>query len=497
MESEQKKNSYNHILKYTGLFGGVQGLAILVGVIRNKLVALLLGPDGMGIISLFNSTVKLLSDSTNMGIPMSGVKNISQYFDDNHVAALNRQVKMIRSLSLFTGLVGMVLCMVLSPLLGRYSMNYGNHVMHYVCLAPVVLLTALMGGEMAILKGVRQLKPLAKASVANIVAATLISLPLYFVWGISAIVPSLVLVALAEYVITARLSFAIFPLRLMALKPALHTGWSMLKLGISFVLAGVMGSGADFLIRAFLSKHAGFDVVGLYSAGYTITMQYAGLVFAAMETDYFPRLSGIRAVCPKLSATVNSQIEVTLLLLSPLLVAFMIGAPLLLPLLYSHKFIPVLAMVQITVLAMYVRAFKLPMAYLPLAQGHSGIYLLLESIYDVAVTVFVVVGYLLGGLSGTGVALLSASVFDMIVILIVTRYKYHYHVSRQATVLMLIQSALGVLALGITFCHSGWMYWCGGLLVFLMSSAVSIWQLRRNSDILQTLKNKINRKFNG
>ena len=46
-----KKNgedSYQHVLKYTGLFGGVQGLIILIGLVRNKAMALLLGAGGMG-----------------------------------------------------------------------------------------------------------------------------------------------------------------------------------------------------------------------------------------------------------------------------------------------------------------------------------------------------------------------------------------------------------------------------------------------------------------
>ena len=32
----KKENSYSHILKYTGLLGGVQVLHILISVIRNK-----------------------------------------------------------------------------------------------------------------------------------------------------------------------------------------------------------------------------------------------------------------------------------------------------------------------------------------------------------------------------------------------------------------------------------------------------------------------------
>ena len=81
MNESEKDSSYSHILKYTALFGGVQGLNILVGIVRNKLVAMILGPEGMGLVSLFNSTTKLVSDSTNFGISMSAVKNISLAYD--------------------------------------------------------------------------------------------------------------------------------------------------------------------------------------------------------------------------------------------------------------------------------------------------------------------------------------------------------------------------------------------------------------------------------
>jgi O-antigen/teichoic acid export membrane protein len=39
---------------------------------------MILGPEGMGLISLFNSTIKWVSDSTNFGISMSAVRDISE-----------------------------------------------------------------------------------------------------------------------------------------------------------------------------------------------------------------------------------------------------------------------------------------------------------------------------------------------------------------------------------------------------------------------------------
>ena len=60
---EKRNNSYSHILKYTSLFGGVQMLNILIGLVRNKLVAVLLGPAGMGLVALF-----LINDKARGGL---------------------------------------------------------------------------------------------------------------------------------------------------------------------------------------------------------------------------------------------------------------------------------------------------------------------------------------------------------------------------------------------------------------------------------------------
>jgi hypothetical protein len=42
--SENEKGAYGQVLKYTGIFGGVQGLNVIVSLVRNKLAAVLLGP---------------------------------------------------------------------------------------------------------------------------------------------------------------------------------------------------------------------------------------------------------------------------------------------------------------------------------------------------------------------------------------------------------------------------------------------------------------------
>ena len=116
MEKETDDN-YGHILKYTGIFGGVQGLNIVIGLVRNKLIALLLGPSGMGLASLFNTTVNFVSQSTNLGVAFSAVRHISAYYDQGDEQRLAHYVKVVRGWSLLTALLGLLLCLVLGPVL--------------------------------------------------------------------------------------------------------------------------------------------------------------------------------------------------------------------------------------------------------------------------------------------------------------------------------------------------------------------------------------------
>jgi O-antigen/teichoic acid export membrane protein len=490
MVKTKRTDSYSHILKYTGVFGGVQGLGILVGIIRNKLVAMILGPAGMGLISLFNSTINLISNTTNLGLSMSAVRNISELYDRNDEGKLLHAIKLIRSWSLVTALLGIFLCIVMSQLLNMWTFEHENHTLDFILLSPVVGLMAVTGGETAILKGTRQLKKLAGISIYNVLSALVITVPIYYFFGVSGIVPSLVIMAIAQMLLTILYSYRLYPFHISKEKKLLSEGLGMVKLGVAFVIAGVLGSGAEFIIRSFLNNSSSLDTVGLYSAGYLMTMTYAGMVFSAMETDFFPRLSAVQKDVSQTNLVVNRQIEVSLLLIAPLLVFFMISLPILLPLFYSAKFTPVIGMMQITVLAMYFRALRLPVEYLPLAKGDSCSYLLLEAFYDMILVILVISLFRFYGLTGAGIAITIAGIIDFVVVLIYAYYKYGYVVSAHVKLYTLYQLPLGILAFLVTLIHVNWVYWGAGFVLFLISLFVSINILKRKVSLWGKLKSK-------
>ena len=493
---KEASDSYSHVLKYTGIFGGVQGLNIVVSLVRNKLIAVLLGPNGMGLASLFNTTVNFISQATNFGISFSAVKHVSELFERGDEAAIAHFVKVVRAWALLTALIGMLVCVVVGPLLSDYTFAWGDHTLHFILLAPAVGLMAITGGEMAILKGARQLRSLAVIQIFNVLAALVISIPIYYFYNQTGIVPVIVLMALTSMLLTIRHSYRLYPLRLSGANGVLGEGMAMVRLGVAFVVAGVLGSGAEMLIRSYLNVVSGdLDVVGLYNAGFMLTITYAGMVFSAMETDYFPRLSSVNSDVAATNLTVNRQIEVSLLIVSPMLAALIIGLPILIPLLFSSKFLPMVGMAQVSVFAMYIKAVSLPVSYLTLAKGDSVGYMVLEAIYDVLLVLLIIFGYGQWGLLGTGVALSLSYVFDILLVGAYTYWRYHYRVSMQVLQYAAIQFTLGVAVYIVTLVDNPLIYWSLGTLICLASLFVSISILHQKTSLWSALINKMKNRF--
>ena len=491
--SKDSDGSYGHVLKYTGVFGGVQGLNILLGLVRNKIVALLLGPSGMGLASLFGTTVDFVSKSTNFGVPFSGVRRLSALYDSGDASALEREVMVVRAWCLLTALFGMLVCVALGPFLSQTAFAWGDHSLHFMLLSPAVGMLAVTGGETAILKALRRLGALAYVQLLTAVAALLVSLPVYAAFGEAGIVPVIVMTAFLTMLLTLRRSLQVQPLQLSWEKHLVGEGMGMIMLGVAYTLAAIAGSGAEMVIRSYLNVQGDLDVLGFYNAGYLLTITYAGIVFSAMDTDFFPRLSAVQQDVAATNLTVNRQMEVSLLLLAPMLAFLIIALPVLIPLLFSAHFLPVVAMAQVAALAMYLKVLTLPVAYITLARGKSVAFLVLEVSYYVLLVVLMVVCFERWGLVGTGIALLLAHLFDYVMINGYAYKKYGYRCSVAVFGYVFVQLLLGALAYVLTLTASGLAYWLLGAVIVLLSGLFSLQVLRRKTHLWEALTRRFRR----
>lgn len=81
------ENTYKSILKSSGLIAYVQIFQMALGLVRNKVVALVLGASGFGIWGLFNTFMEMVTTFSTLGIDQSGVRDIAQKSEDSLTVA--------------------------------------------------------------------------------------------------------------------------------------------------------------------------------------------------------------------------------------------------------------------------------------------------------------------------------------------------------------------------------------------------------------------------
>lgn len=495
LPTEQDDSTYDHVLRYTGLFGGVQGLTMLFSIVRNKLAAYFLGTSGIGLVSMFSNAIHLVNQSTNLGLSFSAVKHVSELFGQGDLARIRDFCATVRVWCLLTALLGTCCALALSPMLSRWTFDSEAHILDFVLLSPVVGCLTVSGGELAILKGLKQLKKVALVSACSSLAALVVCTPLYWMWGVRSIVAVLLLTQAAALAINLHYSTKVMPWRLGgALRERLRDGRPMVMLGLGYIVAGVFGQGAEYVIRTLIYSFDGNSAgVGLYHSGYTLTVTYASVVFAAIEADFFPRLSAGCQTQERQNRIVNQQIEVSLLLIAPILILFVLAMPLAIWLLFNHDFLAAVPMATCATFFMLFKSVTLPVAYLPLAHGEARIYVLTEALYDVFIAAAVPFCYSRWGLQGAGCALALAGLEDLLFIHLFYRYHYGFRVAPRAVGLALAQFALFSVAEFCALQSDPWLRYTLGGVAFGLSLWLSLHVLGRETSILKKLRKRFRR----
>lgn len=492
LQSSDKSNkAYNHVLKYTGMFGGVQGITALLSVVRNKFVAVLLGSVGLALIDIYNHAMVLLGNATQFGISTTAVRTLSYLYEKGDKEELREYVKVIRSWSLLTGILGFLVCVCFAPLVSKFSFGNNQYTIQFILLAPMVAMLSVSGVEMAILKALRRLKELAYATMIGAVFTLLICVPSYLAWGLKGIIPALVLSSLAVLVVNFSFSLRLYKWRANPFsRKTLAKGMDMIKLGISFIFAGVVASAAEMFVRSFLVDHGSLIDEGLYCSGFTLTVSYARIVFVSMEVDFFPRLSAICNDVKQMNATISRQQEVCVLLMSPFLIFFALFLPYIIHLLFAASFLQVVSMALCATFYMFFKSITTPIGYTSLAKGDSIVYFTMETVYYVVFVGLIMLFYTKMGLIGCGIALSLSSLFDLVMISVVYHFRYHFSFSSRTIFISVIQGALLAVSICMATENNLWMKYGVGLPVMFLSMFGSAYFLYKETSLVEEVKMK-------
>src|SRR6266851_341314 len=151
--------------------GALQVAVTLINMLRSKVVAVLLGPEGVGVIGLLDQLVQLVLYVSTLSLPFAAVRFLSRAHSEGHEAFSQSFGSFLRALLILTtigALVGGGIALIRPDILGQQLADYRTFLLPALVGVPAMALHGLFSNVLAAARRTR-----AAAIMTVVVAASL------------------------------------------------------------------------------------------------------------------------------------------------------------------------------------------------------------------------------------------------------------------------------------------------------------------------------------
>lgn len=477
---EKNIESYGQIAKSTGVYGGSQAIIMLVGILRTKILAVLLGATGVGLVGLYQSVIDLIKSFAGLGLSFSSVKDIAEANSTGDEDKIARTTTVLHRLLWLTGLAGMILMIAFSFPISEYL--FGDQSKAWpICLLSFCVLTGILSsGQIALLQGKRRIIKMAKASVYGAVGGFIVAVVFYTWLGIDGIVPTLIVASLLSLVFSWWFSRNEFVRKVqISVKETFRQGGSMVKLGFYTMISGLISTATLFFMKSFMLQVSDIETVGLYQAVWSISFMYLGAILTSMGTDYYPRLCGLNGDNEAMVRFSNEQTRFVLLVTTPIIIFVLLLSSPILQLLYSSEFALAADLMRWQILGTFLKVLIWPVGFFLLAKGKGLRFFIAEFSWFALYYFATRFGWEYFGLESAGIAYLIAYVIYYPLVYFMVKPLCNFRFTNENLLLMLCFLAFTLVAFMISMYLEGWLYWVLAAAIFIITSLLAAYELNR------------------
>jgi len=397
--------SYSQILRSVSVIGGSAVIVMLIGLIRIKFAAILIGAAGVGLIASFTAIQVLIATISGFGINSSAVREISRAAGKDDQQGVNQSITTLCRFSFIAGLSGMCFVIMLSPVISKLNFGEYNYTLEIAVLGFTVMMSNLSSANMAILQGLRRVNEMARANTYGAAIGAVCAIICFYLMKLRGVVPALLLTGLAQYVVSRYfVRHQLILIQGQTWRQIYVKGRPVLRLGFTFMWSAFLVSLVNYTAVFLVNKLGGVQLVGVYTAALSLSGIFVGFVLTAMSADYYPRLTAAANDKIAMIELVTEQLEIGLLLAVPGLLGCIVFAPWLVEWFYSKEFSPAVPMLQWFILGCLGRVISWPMGFIILALGKDRLFFVTETIFSLVHCSAIAISLWLFGINGIAFA---------------------------------------------------------------------------------------------
>jgi antigen flippase len=398
-------SSYSRIVKSSALVGGVQLTDMLLGLVRAKVVAVFLGPAGLGVLAMLLSIRETAYSLSNLGIQQSGMRDVAEAHGSDNARRVAEVGYTLRRICWLFGTLGLIVLCLLRNQISQWAFHSTDHATEIAMVGIAVLFASVAGAQKSIIQGTRRIEDLTRVNILSAAFGTVAAVAFYVAMGVDGIVLAIVSMSAIDLVVSWLVARKIDldPIR-PSWRSSVVAAGGLVALGVTFMWQGLMLTGVDLATRSLLTLEFGLFAVGVMTAAYRVSVILVRMVLTAMIMDFIPALSAASSDPPKMCRLINEQTEIGLLMACPFLLVSLALGPWLIPLLYSSEFHEAVPLVRWFVPGCLLMVLSWPAAFVPVAQGRIRILVVTQTLLAMIHLALVYLGIKWVGVEGVAIA---------------------------------------------------------------------------------------------
>ena len=342
--------------------------SIGVAVLRSKLLAVTLGPAGVGLLAQLYGVQIAVAGIVPLGLQVANLRYIALYRAEDP-DRLARFVSTASRMFLWLSIGATVMCLILLRPLALWatsSAEYALMLMPAVFGIPFLVQTTTW---LTYLQAGLDIRAYSRAQVITALLSLLVLAPLVLLWGLRGAALHLLLVAFVSWGVArwsavramgpvTRRAIGSAPFDRAAVQSMLRFGWMNLP---PFVLDLLW---LPLVVRPQIMHACGATQNGIYQVVYAFSIQYLAIPLIAVSAYSFPRISQLRDQ-GAINQEVNNATRVAVLFSSAAILVMLLTRDVVIRVLYSHRFLGAVALFPVELvgdlLKAVVYAIQLPM----------------------------------------------------------------------------------------------------------------------------------------
>lgn len=365
------------------IIGSAQAINIALSILRMKVLAILLGPAGVGLLSIFNSFQSMVSSAAGLGMGSSGVRQIASVRGEEKALSQTRRVLLAAHIA--QGAIAMLGVWFLRSHIARWLFGDTEYATEVGLVGIAIQFTLLSTAQTALLRGMRRIGDLGRVTVWGAFAGTVAGIIAVWFFGTAGLIWFVLVQPLATFIVAIRYIKKLPKPTTSHPSPA--ETWNlwlpMVRLGAAFMLGGLANTATLLVVRSKITQDLGLDAAGQFAASWGITMIYVGFLLRAMGADYYPRLAEVIDKREAANNLINDQLQLGLAIGGPILLLLIGWAPWIISLLYSTKFSAAGELLQWQTVGNVLKLASWPLAFSLPAAARGKTYLLVEVCFNI------------------------------------------------------------------------------------------------------------------